>query len=174
MAGFAVESGEVSPMKILLFSTLLLTTSLLSAKSLPFDKDFSQWQKWGSGSASYSINPVNPAEKCVLLDCGLKKQVTLYRRVSGLQKGHYRISLKLRSLRVKPTVYKESLWIFYDSGQGTKTVSKNLGGNYEWTELSFPVEVVDHLNLWIRLKSAGKVWVDDVKVESEQVVATFF
>ncbi|NQZ58066.1 MAG: CIA30 family protein [Lentisphaeraceae bacterium] len=130
-----------------------------------FDKTFDGWRHYGSGQVQHIQSIGNEASGALNISCANSQQSTLYKKID-LANGLYEVEIALRSFGVKKGLYDYSTWIFYESAAGKQTnVVTNLKGTYEWSKIKFTVEIKDHpLTIWLRLKSAGVIWMDDFKI----------
>ncbi|WDE95776.1 hypothetical protein PQO03_08615 [Lentisphaera profundi] len=133
--------------------------------SYDFDTDFMGWGHYGEGAISHVKNKGALAPGAIKMVCSKGDQATLYKKFD-LEKGVYEVEMALRSFAVKKGNWDYSTWIFYKSEPGkVKTITKNLKGTYEWSKINFTVNIdKDPLELWLRLKSEGTIWVDDIKI----------
>ncbi|MDD7986601.1 hypothetical protein PQO01_16745 [Lentisphaera marina] len=148
----------------LLFSFLTFADKqALDAVSYSFDNGLEPWRSYGDGVIIHEKNLGGVSPGSVKMSCTKNKQATTYIKQS-LSEGKYLVELSLRAYGVESGQWGQSIMIFYDNGSGTEFVTKDLKGTFEWSKISFTVEVKDKpLVLWVRLKSLGVIWFDDVK-----------
>lgn len=133
-----------------------------------FDKGLDGWKAWGEGDSSCVSTLGHAAPGCVALECGRGQVMTLHREFA-LKPGRYLVSAWLRGADIQDGLWGFAVWLFYSvGGDDTTTVVKDIKGTFEWSRVSYTLDVPAEskkTDIWIRLKAAGLLWIDDISVE---------
>jgi hypothetical protein len=168
-------------MKYLYYALFLFSLSVYADKEplnqlkFSFDKGLEQWRSYGDGTITHDKNIGDRAPGSVKMVCTKNQSSTFY-LTTNLNEGSYLVDLSLRAYGVETGTWDQSIMIFYDNGSGTQFLTKNIKGTFEWSHVSFSVDVKNKpLTIWVRLKSVGVIWLDDItfKETSEKKPYTF-
>lgn len=150
---------------LIVWLLLISSTAMANPWSFNFNDSLQGWGSWGDGLAVIDNAQGFREKGSVRLSTDYSNTQTIHFETEKLT-GTYHISFYVRAENVLSDERNFSFWHFLDKGQGTENIFTNLFGSYEWRKVEYTVTVNDHkLLIWFRLKSTGKVWVDDLKIE---------
>lgn len=150
----------------LFFLILCAPVALANSWSFNFSDSLQGFGSWGDGHAVIDSEQGFKEKGSVRLSTDYSNTQTIHFETSKLS-GLYQISFYIRAENVLSDERNNSFWHFFDRGQGTENVFTNLSGSYNWRKVEYTVAMNDHkLLIWFRLKSTGKVWIDDLKIEN--------
>jgi len=131
---------------------------------MDFAKGLHKFGLWGSGIGKYDKSIGHKDLGSIRLSCDFGENITAYRNFTGLKSGNYKVSFYIKSKNIQNHPHT-ALWHFYDSGFGDKNPFRNKSGSFGWSKIEYITYVKNEFKFWLRLKSAGKVWFDDFKLE---------
>lgn len=146
---------------------LLFFSSAVMANpwSFNFNDSFQGWGSWGDGLAVIDNTEGFREKGSIRLSTDYSNTQTIHFETDKLT-GTYNVSFYVRAENVLADERNFSFWHFLDRGEGTENIFTNLFGSYEWRKVEYTVTVTDQkLLIWFRLKSTGKVWIDDLRIE---------
>lgn len=128
-----------------------------------------QWATWGEGRVSLDRSVRYSGKHSVSLVSESGEEVTLYRKFQGLKKPFVEVSFWLKVNRLS-----KGLEIFYLNPKGEHHfLSHSISGSLNWSQLSFRAPVTQgKFELWVRLKSPGRLWIDDFSLSETLKSAT--
>jgi len=152
---------------------LLFFVHLASAKSsfrFHFRENPEGWSQWGNGMGRYDSAQGRSGRGGKLGSLALSNQFgqehTWYKKFSGLKAGTYKVSAFIKGSGIRQGKWRQSFWAFFRTTGEIHSALENIYGDFAWSKLSYTAEVGANgvLELWFRLKTVGKVWVDDIKI----------
>jgi len=146
---------------------VLLLSILLSLDSIGKEFNFNQTMggaaSWGSGSFEVVADGALDTGS-VMMRTDFGEEQSLYFEFTNLKPGIYLFESMLKGFNIQKGKYY-SFWMFYDQGQGIKSVFENETGSFNWSKLQKSFKVTNKFKIWFRLKSPGVLWVDNVKLQ---------
>lgn len=151
---------------VLIFLLTLILDLNLKAETFNFSSDKNQWSFYGDGIGAYDYENGNKSSNGSLwLNTDYGESKTVFYKWSGLSPGSYKVSFYVKSKNVLKTKDETSLWHFYDSGDGTRDIFRDLNGSYDWRKVEYTINVPKgDLTIWFRLVTPGQIWVDDFEI----------
>lgn len=152
----------------IVFSLVILSHRSFAAENqaFSFDSGLEGWSIWGEGQGRHVPGVGHHRRGALGLSANKGQEVTAYRELN-LPPGRYKVSAWLRALDVQPGQWNYSIWLFYQTTGEIVSPVTNLKGTFEWSEASYTIDVANRpVGLWFRLKSPGRLWIDDIRVES--------
>jgi len=134
-------------------------------KEFSFDKGIIQFSQWGIGLSSHDPNIGFSKLGSQKISCDFGEHQTIYKHFTKLKKGTYEISFFVKLKDVQKGKYDVSFWHFIDRGNGTETIFKNLKGSFGWRKVKYNLKIKKELKIWLRLKSPGSIWIDDISIK---------
>lgn len=124
------------------------------------------WKGYGECEGKRQSTLGHQSSSSLWLSCyDTRQSYTFFRTLKGLKPGRYKITSWLRGLAIQKGQWDVSVWVFADGGEGIRSPVKNLKGTFNWSKLTYTINVKGStLTLWFRLKSQGQLWVDNVRI----------
>lgn len=174
------ENLMETPLKklIALLAIATLAAPTFAQTNFPFAKNLEGWLAGGEGEWKHHAELGHAEPGCLEFRCGKGQQVTIFQRFS-LAPGRYRFTAWLRAFEVAKGDYDQSVLIFHNAAGKEDLVVRNLKGTFDWSQVTFTLDATNTAKpttVWLRLKSPGTLWIDDVALESfdgEPVPYTF-
>lgn len=119
------------------------------------------WEHYGDGVFYEDKNLIG-------LKTDPNNTLTTYFKNENLAPGLYRISYELKSMGINSPIGGYSFWNFFDAGNGTEFVIKDLAGVFDWRHVSYTINVKKGLTFWFRLSVPGSIQIKNLKIDKWQ------
>lgn len=153
---------------LLIFTVLTSLASTSQAieirESFGSENSLKSWSTWGDGEVQ-----LDSATKSISFSLESPGEATLYRSFDGIDSKTVEVSFDLKANRLA-LLDGKSFEIFYLWENGEHHfLSHTLEGSFDTTQVKFVAPVVKgRFELWFRLKSPGKIWLDNFAIKSSR------
>jgi hypothetical protein len=141
---------------------LINTVHASSANRFSFDRGANGWQNWGQGEYEYNQKIGRRKKGSLQLRVGFGEEHNLYYNFKDLKRGIYQVEFYIKGVDLA----KNAVWHFSDIGEGTQSIFEKFSGDTGWVRVNYTLDVKNtNLELWIRLKDAGQIFIDDFSIK---------
>lgn len=153
-------------LNIFLYLFSFVAIAMPSATDFDFSNDLENWIITGSGEGKWDKTEGYYKDGSLYLSTQWGDERTANYQMSNLKAGLYELTAWVKMFEVQLPSKGDAFSLFYNNGIGVKSVFRDVHGSSEWSQIKYNVTVTEKgiLDIWFRLKTPGKIWIDDISL----------